>query len=64
MTISNTTHNGDPEVGQLVAELRFAFNELGAKIAERTGGRRASIALTHLETASMYAIKAATVGDA
>lgn len=53
-----------PDTDPAVTAVRDAFNELEDMLkAAITPGRRFSLAMTHLETASMYAIKAATVGD-
>lgn len=47
-----------------VAELRKAFSELHDKInAIAPDSREKSVALTHMETAAMYAIKAVVCND-
>lgn len=51
--------SGDP----VIAEIKAASNALAAAIEKLPPGRRRSVALTHLETASMWAVKAAAVGD-
>lgn len=51
--------SGDPIIGQL----KTAANDLADLIETLPAGRRKSVALTHLETASMWAVKAAACGD-
>ena len=47
----------------LIAEIKDASNILASLIEKLTPGRRRSVALTYLETAAMYAVKAADIGD-
>lgn len=51
--------SGDP----MIAEIKEASNALAAVIEKLPAGRRRSVALTNLETASMWAVKAAACGD-
>jgi hypothetical protein len=62
MAITDTNFNpsGDP----VIASLKEKANELAALIEALPQSRRRSVALTHLETASMWAVKAAACGDA
>ena len=61
MVVSDTGFN--PSDNQTVHEIKVAANLLAAIIEGMHPGRRRSVALTHLETATMWAVKAATVGD-
>ena len=57
----STIENLDDETAKA---LRAGYNHLASLIAGAIPpGRRRSIALTDLETSSMYAMKAHTVGD-
>lgn len=47
----------------LIDQIKIATNDLARLIGKLEGGRRKSIAITHLETASMFAVKAAAIGD-
>jgi len=63
MAVTNPNFNpsGDP----VIAEIKEKANELASLIETKVAaGRRRSVALTQLETASMWAVKAAAVGDA
>ena len=61
MKVSQTTHEESDAYDLKV--LRESFNNLSGIIELKLPpGRRRSLALTHLEIASMFAIKAATVG--
>lgn len=62
MTVTDTKFNpsGDPAIH----EIKCKANEMAAVIEKLPMTRRRSIALTHLETASMWAVKAAAIGDA
>ena len=51
--------SGDP----LIAEIKEASNALAAVSEKLPASRRRSVALTNLETASMWAVKAAVCGD-
>ena len=61
MSVTDPKFNpsGDP----LITEIKEAANALAAVIEKVEPGRRRSIALTKLEDASMWAVKAAAVGD-
>lgn len=60
MNVSTYTNLPDTPHMELVRE---KYNELGELLQESGAGRRMSLALTNLETSSMYAIKAMTIGD-
>lgn len=52
--------SGSPDI----EAIKNAANAFAAVVAEHSPmGRRQSIALTHIETASMFAVKAAACGD-
>ena len=51
--------SGDP----LIAEIKEAMKRHAAVIEKLPASRRRSVALTNLETASMWAVKAAVCGD-
>ncbi|MEL6310984.1 MAG: hypothetical protein AAFQ17_01240 [Pseudomonadota bacterium] len=54
----------NPSGNSGINDLKVKANELAALIeAVCPAGRRRSIALTHLETASMFAVKSCAVGD-
>lgn len=57
------SENIDPPNTDTVDRLRSAFNALGAEIEALPPSRRRAVALTNLETAGMWAVKAATIGD-
>lgn len=61
MSVTDPAFNpsGDP----LIGEIKAAANALAAVIEKLPAGRRRSVALTNLETASMWAVKAAACGD-
>lgn len=61
MPVTDPSFN--PSGDQRIKAIKEKTNELAALIEEISPGRRRSVALTHLETASMYAVKAAAVGD-
>jgi len=62
MAVTDTKFN--PSGSGDIAAIKTAANAFAAVIeAHSPAGRRQSIALTNLETASMYAVKAAAVGD-
>ena len=61
MSVTNPEFN--PSGNELITEIKQAANALAAVIEKVAPGRRRSVALTHLETASMWAVKAAVVGD-
>jgi len=47
----------------MIDRIKRKANELSEIIGELPSTRRRSVALTQLETASMWAVKAAAVGD-
>lgn len=61
MTVTNPSFN--PSGNETVAAIKSKANELAELVEALPAGRRRSIALTQLEQASMWAVKAAVVGD-
>ncbi len=61
MAITDTKFN--PGNDPTIHKIKTAANFMAELIEALPPGRRRSIALTHLETASMWAVKAAAVGD-
>jgi len=61
MAVTNPGFN--PSGSVLVGEIKAAALVLEKIIKTIEPGRRRNIALTHLETASMWAVKSAVVGD-
>lgn len=61
MSVTNPGFN--PSGCEVIAALKSKANELAELIEALPPGRRRSVALTQLETASMWAVKAAAVGD-
>lgn len=61
MTVTDRAFN--PSGNEMITRLKDKANELAAIIEELPSGRRRSVALTQLETASMWAVKAAACGD-
>lgn len=62
--MSVTDPNFNPSGKENITTIKEAALKFEAVIkANSPAGRRQSIALTHLETSSMYAVKAAAVGD-
>ena len=61
--MSVTDQSFNPSGDQAVADIKAASNALAALIEALPPGRRRSVALTNLETASMWAVKAAVCGD-
>jgi hypothetical protein len=61
MPVTDTKFNpsGDPAI----AAIKTLANELAAEIEKLPATRRRAVALTQLETASMWAVKAAACGD-
>lgn len=53
----------DQPVTDAAEGIRLAFNFAADSLKDLPNGRRKSTALTHLETASFWAIKAAYAGD-
>lgn len=62
MSVTDTKFNpnGDP----MIHEIKEAANMLAAVIEKLPPTRRRAVALTSLETSSMWAVKAAACGDA
>jgi hypothetical protein len=61
MSVTDTTFN--PGGNPLVGDIKQAANALAEAIERVPPGRRRAVALENLETASMWAVKAAVVGD-
>lgn len=61
--MSVTNPNFNPSGNEAVAAIKAKANELAELVEALPPGRRRSIALTQLEQASMWAVKAAVVGD-
>lgn len=61
MAVTDETFN--PSGDQMVARIKAKANELAEIIEELPASRRRSVALTQLETASMWGVKAAVCGD-
>lgn len=53
----------NPSGNERIDRIKRKANELAEIIGELPPGRRRSVALTKLEEASMWAVKAAAVGD-
>ncbi len=53
----------NPSGSEMIDRIKRKANELSEIIGELPSTRRRSVALTQLETASMWAVKAAAVGD-
>ena len=65
MTTDVTAKDFNPSGNDLVAEIKEKANDLAAAINKlpNTSGRRRAIALTHIETASMFAVKGVFYDD-
>lgn len=61
MSVADVKFN--PSGDSLIHEIKTKANELAKVIEKVEPGRRRSVALTNLETASMWAVKAAACGD-
>ena len=61
MPVTDASFN--PSGSDVVREIKEASNALAVEIEKLPNSRRRSVALTYLETASMWAVKAAVVGD-
>lgn len=61
MAVTDTTFN--PSGNPAITDIKEASNALAAVIERLPPSRRRSVALTNLETASMWAVKAAACGD-
>lgn len=63
MTTDVTAKDFNPSGSATVDELKAAANEYAAVVSKLPPSRRRSIALTHIETASMFAVKAVFYDD-
>ena len=63
MTTDVTAKDFNPSNNELVSEIKEQANALAAVVDKLPNSRRKSIALTHIETASMFAVKAVFYGD-
>ena len=63
MTTDLTAQNFNPFNDRTVNAIKGKANDLAALINELPPSRRRSIALTHVETASMFAVKAIFYDD-
>ena len=62
--MSVTDRDFNPSGSEAIAAIKQAAIDFELVIKQNTSpGRRQSVALTHLETTSMWAVKAAAVGD-
>ena len=61
MSVTDTKFN--PSGDSTITAIKTKANELATEIEALPAGRRRSTALTYLETASMWAVKAAACGD-
>ena len=61
--MSVTDPKFNPSGSEEIKAIKEASNALAAEIEKLPPSRRRSVALTNLETASMWAVKAAAVGD-
>lgn len=63
--MSVTDRSFNPSGSTAIDNIKSASLEFERVVRENTPeGRRQSIAITHIETASMFAVKSAAVGDA
>lgn len=63
MTTDVTAKDFNPSNNELVAELKAAANAYAEVVNKLPPSRRRSVALTHIETASMFAVKSVFYGD-
>ena len=63
MTTDVTARGFNPSNNELVDELKAAANAYAEVVSKLPASRRRSIALTHIETASMFAVKAVFYND-
>lgn len=64
MTKTKVTDTGfNPSGDPAIHEIKSAANAMAEVIGKLPPSRRRSVALTNLETASMWAVKAAACGD-
>ena len=61
MAVTDTNFN--PDNNPVIHEIKTAANLMAAIIETLPNGRRRACALRDLESASMWAVKAAAVGD-
>lgn len=61
--MSVTDPKFNPSGNPAIHAIKTKANELAAEIEKLPPGRRRSVALTQLETASMWAVKAVACGD-
>lgn len=61
MAVTDVSFN--PSGNEAITEIKQASNALAEIIEKLPAGRRRAVALTNLETASMWAVKAAACGD-
>lgn len=61
MSVTDTKFN--PSVDPAISAIKEKANELAAEIEKLPPSRRRAVALTQLETASMWGVKAAACGD-
>lgn len=61
-TVTDVSFN--PSGNEMISAIKTKANEMAGLVGQLPAGRRRSIALTELEGASMWAVKAAAVGDA
>ena len=62
-TTDVTAKDFNPSNNELVDEIKAKANELAEVVNKLPRSRRQSIALTHIETASMFAVKAVFYDD-
>ncbi|MBO9430615.1 hypothetical protein [Sulfitobacter sp. R18_1] len=63
MTTDVTAKDFNPSNNELVDQIKQKANELAEVVNQLPVSRRRSIALTHVETASMFAVKAVFYDD-
>lgn len=63
MTTDVTAKDFNPSNNEMVDELKAAANAYAEVVNKLPPSRRRSIALTHIETASMFAVKAVFYSD-
>ncbi|HBB81963.1 MAG TPA: hypothetical protein DC031_01515 [Sulfitobacter sp.] len=63
MTTDVTAKDFNPSNNELVDLIKGKANELAEAVNKLPASRRRSVALTHIETASMFAVKAVFYND-
>ena len=63
MTTDVTAKGFNPSNNELVDQIKVKANELAEVVSKLPRSRRQSIALTHIEAASMFAVKAIFYDD-